>query len=95
MNSIFYWTSEPIYFCQCSYIISPENSRKSQVFWCFWWYQIGTLGRNALNTNLWKKLYFCMKGVTICYNLVGIKTCLNWSKWNKYMTLLAGKIFKM
>ena len=69
-----------------------ENLKFSDVVWC---YQIGTLGRNALNTNLWKKFYFCMKGVTICYNLVGISTCLNWSKWNKYMALLAGEIFKM
>ena len=95
MNSIFYWTREPIYFCSVPTLYplkTVENLKFSDVFW---WYQIGTLGRNALNTNLWKKLYFCMKGVTICYNLVGIKTCLNWSKWNKYMTLLAGEIFKM
>ena len=38
-----------------------ENLKFSDAFWG---YQIGTLGRNGLNTTLWKKLYFCMKGVS-------------------------------
>ena len=30
----------------------------------FWEYHIRTLRRKGLNTTLWEKLYFCMKGVS-------------------------------
>ena len=42
----------------------------------FWGYQIGTLRKNRLNTTLWKKRYFWMKGVS--------KSLLQFS-WYNYM----------
>ena len=52
---------------------TAENLKFSGIFWG---YQIGILGRNVLNATLWKKLYFCVKGVS--------KNLLQFS-WYKYM----------
>ena len=49
---------------------TAENAKFSDVFGE---YQIRTLGRKGLNTTLWKKLYFCMKGVSS--NLLQFSWC--------------------
>ena len=68
----------------------------------FWGYQIGTLRRNGLNTTLWKKLYFWMKGVSSnllqfsWYNYM-LHVLMEVNEINIYNTvaLLTGEIFKM
>ena len=67
MNSVFHVGFSEIvnqYISASVSTLYPLKKAENLKLSVFWRHQLGISGRNGLNTTLWKKLYFCMKGVS-------------------------------